>query len=108
VRRLPVQPHRRQRLLLHGLLHVRREQAVVTAEHTRGDGLNQTIFFMDLRSHNKEFERYVENARSNGVRFIRSRPHSILLARITSGCGWLTSLRTAAGQRKILIWRCSP
>ncbi len=33
---------------------------------------------MDLRSHNKEFERYVENARSNGVRFIRSRPHTIL------------------------------
>ena len=54
------------------------KQAMVTAEHTHGDGLNQTIFFMDLRSHNKEFERYVENARSNGVRFIRSRPHSIL------------------------------
>jgi heterodisulfide reductase subunit A len=54
------------------------KQAMVTAEHTHGDGLNQTIFFMDLRSHNKEFERYVENARSNGVRFIRSRPHTIL------------------------------
>jgi heterodisulfide reductase subunit A len=54
------------------------KQAMVTAEHTHGEGLNQTIFCMDLRSHNKEFERYVETARSNGVRFIRSRPHTIL------------------------------
>jgi heterodisulfide reductase subunit A len=61
------------------------KQAMVTAEHTRGEGLNQTIFFMDLRSHNKEFERYVETARSNGVRFIRSRPHSILAGKNNIG-----------------------
>ena len=32
---------------------------------------------MDLRSHNKEFERYFRDAQAKGVRFIRSRPHSI-------------------------------
>jgi heterodisulfide reductase subunit A len=53
------------------------KQALVTAEHLQGDGVSQTIFFMDLRSHNKEFERYYEDARSKGVRFIRARPHSI-------------------------------
>ncbi len=54
------------------------KQALVTAEHVHGGGVNQTIFFMDLRSHNKEFERYYVDARSKGVRFVRSRPHSIL------------------------------
>ncbi len=53
------------------------KQALVTAEHTAGGDLNQTIFYMDLRSHNKEFERYVEDAKAKGVRFIRSRPHTI-------------------------------
>ncbi len=54
------------------------KQAIITAEHTAGDDVAQTIFYMDLRSHNKEFERYFEDAKSKGVRFIRSRPHTIL------------------------------
>ena len=53
------------------------KQALVTAEHTEGDELSQTIFFMDLRSHGKEFERYYEDAKAKGVRFIRARPHTI-------------------------------
>ena len=52
------------------------KQSLVTAEHLHG-GVEQTIFFMDLRSHNKEFERYFRDAQTKGVRFIRSRPHSI-------------------------------
>ena len=32
---------------------------------------------MDLRSHNKEFERYFRDSQAKGMRFIRSRPHSI-------------------------------
>jgi heterodisulfide reductase subunit A len=54
------------------------KQALVTAEHSSGGDLNQTIFYMDLRSHNKEFERYYQNAKGHGVRFIKSRPHTIL------------------------------
>ena len=53
------------------------KQSLVTAEHIKGDGLQQTIFYMDIRSHGKEFERYYEDARSKGVRFLRSRPHTI-------------------------------
>jgi heterodisulfide reductase subunit A len=53
------------------------KQSLVTAEHLTGDGVQQTIFFMDIRSPGKEFERYYEGARDKGVRFIRSRPHSI-------------------------------
>ncbi len=53
------------------------KQSLVTAEHLHGDDIQQTIFFMDLRAHNKEFERYYEDAKAKGVRFIRSRPHSV-------------------------------
>ncbi len=53
------------------------KQSLVTAEHLHGGDVQQTIFFMDLRSHNKEFERYFRDAQGKGVRFIRSRPHSI-------------------------------
>ena len=53
------------------------KQAIVSAEHMSGEGLNQTIFYMDLRSHNKEFERYFRDAEARGVRFVQARPHSL-------------------------------
>jgi heterodisulfide reductase subunit A len=53
------------------------KQTLVTAEHLSGDDISQTIFYMDLRSHNKEFERYYEDAKAKGTRFIKSRPHTI-------------------------------
>ncbi len=53
------------------------KQSLVTAEHLSGEGLSQTIFYMDLRSHNKEFERYYQGAKAQGVRFIKSRPHTV-------------------------------
>jgi len=53
------------------------KQSLVTAEHLSGEGLSQTIFYMDLRSHNKEFERYYQDAKAKGVKFIKSRPHTI-------------------------------
>ncbi len=52
------------------------KQALVTADHA--PGAKQTIFYMDLRAHNKEFERYYQDAKAKGVRFIKARPHSIL------------------------------
>jgi heterodisulfide reductase subunit A len=54
------------------------KQSLVTAEHLSGDGLEQTIFFMDMRSHGKEFERYYEDAKAKGVNFVRARPHTIM------------------------------
>jgi heterodisulfide reductase subunit A len=52
------------------------KQALVTAEHTTGD-VSQTIYYMDIRSHGKEFERYYEGAMDKGVKFVRARPHTI-------------------------------
>ncbi len=42
------------------------KQALVTAEHLEGDGLSQTVFYMDIRSHGKEFDRYFEKAQADG------------------------------------------
>ncbi len=53
------------------------KQALVTAEHLEGDDLSQTVFYMDIRSHGKEFDRYFEKAQADGVNFVRARPHTI-------------------------------
>jgi len=53
------------------------KEAVVAKEHA-GSDLDCTIFFMDMRTHGKDFERFYESARDqHGVRFIRSRVHTI-------------------------------
>ncbi len=53
------------------------KEAVIAKEHAHGD-LDTAIFFMDMRTYGKEFERYYDRARNEaGVRFIRSRIHSI-------------------------------
>ncbi len=54
------------------------KQAQVTGEHVKGSEPEEAIFFMDIRTPGKEFERYFEQAREEGVRFVRSRPHTIL------------------------------
>jgi heterodisulfide reductase subunit A-like polyferredoxin len=53
------------------------KEAVIAMEHSK-DNLECSIFFMDMRSAGKGFEEYYEEARkTHGVRFIRSRPHTI-------------------------------
>jgi heterodisulfide reductase subunit A len=53
------------------------KEAVIAKEHA-GDDLDCSIFFMDMRTHGKDFERFYDRARENeGVRFIRSRVHTI-------------------------------
>ncbi len=39
--------------------------------------LDCSIFYMDMRTQGKDFDRYYENAKRSGVRFINSRVHSI-------------------------------
>ncbi len=51
------------------------KQALVTSEHTTGD-MDQAIFYMDIRTHGKEFDKYYEQAREKGIRFIQSRIHT--------------------------------
>lgn len=53
------------------------KEAVIAKEHA-GDDLDCSIFFMDMRTPGKEFERFYENAKKkSGVNFIRSRVHTI-------------------------------
>jgi heterodisulfide reductase subunit A-like polyferredoxin len=53
------------------------KEAVIAKEHAP-NGLDTAIFFMDLRTHGKQFEQYGNRARDEyGVRFIRSRIHTI-------------------------------
>ena len=52
------------------------KQTLVTAEHMP-DGVEQAVFYMDIRSCGKEFERYYEGAKARGIRFVRARPHSV-------------------------------
>jgi heterodisulfide reductase subunit A len=52
------------------------KEAAIAKEHN-GDDLDCAIFFMDMRTHGKDFERYYENAKKKGVRFVRSRVHTI-------------------------------
>ncbi|MDI6791846.1 MAG: FAD-dependent oxidoreductase [bacterium] len=53
------------------------KEAVIAKEHA-GHPLDTAIFFMDMRTYGKEFEKYYNRAQEEqGVRFIRSRIHTI-------------------------------
>ncbi len=53
------------------------KEAIIAKEHG-GEDVECTIFYMDMRTHGKDFERYYDDARKNhGIRFIRSRIHTI-------------------------------
>jgi heterodisulfide reductase subunit A len=53
------------------------KEAVIAKEHSR-EPLDAAILFMDMRTSGKDFEKYYQRARDeHGVRFIRSRIHSV-------------------------------
>jgi heterodisulfide reductase subunit A-like polyferredoxin len=52
------------------------KEAVIAMEHAK-NGLDTAIFYMDMRTYGKEFEQYYNRAMDNGVRFLRSRIHSV-------------------------------
>jgi heterodisulfide reductase subunit A len=52
------------------------KQAVMSQDHSDVP-LDCAIFYMDIRTQGKDFDRYTENARKNGVRFIPTRIHTI-------------------------------
>ena len=59
------------------------KEAVIAKEHARED-LDTAIFFMDMRTYGKDFEAYYDRAREEqGVRFVRTRIHTILEDRET-------------------------
>jgi heterodisulfide reductase subunit A len=52
------------------------KEAVIAKDHV--PGLSATIFYMDMRTHGKEFERYLERAKTDsGVRFVRCRVNGV-------------------------------
>jgi heterodisulfide reductase subunit A len=53
------------------------KEAVIAKEHS-GKDLDCAIFYMDMRTHGKDFERYYDTAKDkHGVRFVRCRVHTV-------------------------------
>jgi heterodisulfide reductase subunit A len=52
------------------------KEAMIAAEHAHGP-LDTAIFFMDMRTYGKDFEKYYNRAKEEGTRFIRCRVHSV-------------------------------
>ena len=52
------------------------KEAVIAKEHAHNP-LDTAIFFMDMRTYGKDFEHFYNQAKEHGVRFIRSRVHSV-------------------------------
>jgi heterodisulfide reductase subunit A-like polyferredoxin len=53
------------------------KDAMIAKEHMK-DNLDTAIFFMDIRTYGKEYEEYYNRAKDeHGVRFVRSRVHTI-------------------------------
>ena len=53
------------------------KQTVIAKEHSP-NGLDTAVFYMDMRTYGKDFDRYYQRAeKEKGVRFIRSRVHTI-------------------------------
>ncbi len=53
------------------------KEAVIAKEHASQD-LECNIFYMDMRTHGKDFEKFYERAKSIGVKFTRARVHSVM------------------------------
>jgi len=52
------------------------KEAIIGKEHAKG--LEPTIFFMDIRAHGKDFDRFVNRAKQEyGIRYIRSMPSTL-------------------------------
>jgi heterodisulfide reductase subunit A len=52
------------------------KEAMIAVEHAH-DPLDAAIFFMDMRTYGKDFEKYYDRAKGMGMRFIRCRVHSV-------------------------------
>ncbi len=70
------------------------KEAIIAKEHQRGE-LDTAIFFIDIRTHGKDFEKYYNRAVDGGVRFVKSKISHIspvektenLLIRYMDGAG---------------------
>jgi heterodisulfide reductase subunit A len=53
------------------------KEAIIAKEHQKG-ALDTAIFYIDIRTHGKDFEQYYNRAREAGVRFVKSKISKIL------------------------------
>jgi len=59
------------------------KQAIMAKDHSNIP-LDCSIFYMDMRTQGKDFDRYYEKAKEIGVRFLRSRVHTVEPVRDTN------------------------
>jgi len=52
------------------------KEAIVAKEHS-SIALDETIFFMDMRTYGKDFDRYYDRAKKEKIRFVRSKIYGI-------------------------------
>ena len=52
------------------------KEALIAKEHAGGK-LDVSVFYMDIRTFGKDFERYYEKAKAAGINFVRSRVHTV-------------------------------
>ena len=52
------------------------KEAALALEHSH-EHLDVAVFFMDMRTFGKDFEKYYEKAKAKAIRFLRSRIHSV-------------------------------
>jgi heterodisulfide reductase subunit A len=52
------------------------KEAMIAVEHAH-EPLDAALFFMDMRTYGKDFEKYYDRAKGMGMRFIRCRVHSV-------------------------------
>ncbi|MDY6973525.1 MAG: FAD-dependent oxidoreductase, partial [Thermodesulfobacteriota bacterium] len=55
------------------------KEAIIAKEHQKGE-LDTAIFFIDIRTYGKDFERYYNRAQEEGVRFLKSKIGTIVPA----------------------------
>jgi heterodisulfide reductase subunit A len=53
------------------------KEAMIAVEHSH-EPLDAAIFFMDMRTYGKDFEKYYNRAKDMGMRFVRCRVHSVI------------------------------
>ncbi len=82
------------------------KEALVAKEHLLLEGekdFQVTIFYIDLRSYGKDFERYYERAKE-GIRFVQSKVDKV--EELDNGDLELYYSNPQGRVRKVLIWWC--
>ena len=53
------------------------KEAIIAKEHTPSFELEETIFYMDIRTHGKDFDKFYERGKAAGIEFVRAKVYGI-------------------------------